>query len=291
MAKVTIHDFVDAGVHFGHQTKRWNPKMKKYIFGARNGVHIFDLGKTLVSLNDACKFLYKTVAEGGDVLFVGTKRQAQDVIVEVADRSAMHYMNHRWLGGTLTNLPTIRKSIAKLEKIENQEETGELDKMKKSESSKLRREQTKLNRSLGGVRSLKKAPAALVVVDTVKEHIAIKEANRLGIPVVAIIDSNSNPDQIDFGIPGNDDAVRSIKIILDQLSEAVFAGKGIADQKAEEERVKREKEKAEEKARKEAEKKERAAAAKAKKEAAAKAKAEKEATKADEPKAEEASEK
>ena len=265
--------------------------MKNYIFGARNGVHIFDLGKTLVSLNEACKFLYKTVAEGGDVLFVGTKRQAQDVIVEVADRSSMHYMNHRWLGGTLTNLPTIRKSIAKLEKIEKQEESGELDKMKKSESSKLRREQTKLNRSLGGVRSLKKAPAALVVVDTVKEHIAIKEANRLGIPVVAIIDSNSNPDQIDFGIPGNDDAVRSIKIILDQLSEAVFAGKGIADQKAEEERVKREKEKAEEKARKEAEKKERAAAAKAKKEAAAKAKAEKEATKADEPKAEEASEK
>lgn len=291
MAKVTIHDFVDAGVHFGHQTKRWNPKMKKHIFGARNGVHIFDLGKTLVALNDACKFLYKTVAEGGDVLFVGTKRQAQDVIVEVADRSSMHYMNHRWLGGTLTNLPTIRKSVAKLEKIEKQEESGELDKMKKSESSKLRREQSKLNRSLGGVRSLKKAPAALVVVDTVKEHIAIKEANRLGIPVVAIIDSNSNPDDIQYGIPGNDDAVRSIKIILDQLSEAVFAGKGIADQKAEEERVKREKEKAEEKARKEAERKERAAKAKAKKEADAKAKAEKEAAKADEPKAEEASEK
>jgi small subunit ribosomal protein S2 len=229
---ITVQDLLEAGVHFGHQTKRWNPKMKPYIFGARNGIHIFDLGKTMYCLNEACKFVYKEVAGGGDILFVGTKRQAQELVQEAAQRDKMHYISHRWLGGTLTNLETIRKSISKLGKLKRMEEDGTFDKMKKKESSRLRREMVKLDRQLCGIIHMKKKPAIMIVVDLAKEHIAIKEANILGIPVVAIIDSNVDPDLVDYGIPGNDDAVRSLKVIFEQLSTAIHAGKGIADQKA-----------------------------------------------------------
>jgi len=245
---ISVQDLLEAGVHFGHQTKRWNPKMKPYIFGARNGIHIFDLGKTMYCLNEACKYLYKEVAQGGEILFVGTKRQAQELVQDAASKDNMHYISHRWLGGTLTNLDTIRKSIAKLGKIKKMEEDGTLDKMKKKESSRLRREMAKLDRQLCGITNMKKKPSVMIIIDIVKEHIAIKEAEILGIPVVAILDSNCNPDQVDHGIPGNDDAVRSLKVIIDQLSAAIHAGKGIADQKAEEAKAVRAKEEEEKKA-------------------------------------------
>ena len=269
---ITVQDLLEAGVHFGHQTKRWNPKMKKYIFGSRNGIHIFDLGKTMYCLNEACKYLYKSVAKGGDVLFVGTKRQAQELVEDAAKRDNMHYITHRWLGGTLTNLDTIRKSIAKLGKLQKMEEDGTFDKMKKKESSRLRREMNKLDRQLCGIINMKKKPAVMIVVDVVKEHIAVKEANILGIPVVALIDSNVDPDLVEYGIPGNDDAVRSLKVVIEQLSAAIHAGKGIADKKAAELAAKRAKEEEEKKA--------------AKKAKAEKAKAEAEKAKAEKDKAE-----
>ncbi|MCM8540392.1 MAG: 30S ribosomal protein S2 [Lentisphaeraceae bacterium] len=282
---ITVQDLLEAGVHFGHQTKRWNPKMKPYIFGSRNGIHIFDLGKTMYCLNEACKFLYKSVAQGGDILYVGTKRQAQELVTESAQRDNMHYITHRWLGGTLTNLDTIRKSIAKLGKLQKMEEDGSFDKMKKKESSRLRREMNKLDRALCGIINMKKKPAVMIVVDVVKERIAVKEANILGIPVVGLIDSNVNPDLVKYGIPGNDDAVRSLKVILDQLSTAIHAGKGIADKKAAEVAAKRAQEEEEKRAAKKAK------AEKAKEDAdkakanADKAKAEKAAPKKDDAKA------
>ena len=283
---ITVQDLLEAGVHFGHQTKRWNPKMKPYIFGARNGIHIFDLGKTMYCLNEACKFIYKETANGGDVLFVGTKRQAQELVQESATRDNMHYISHRWLGGTLTNLETIRKSISKLAKLKRMEEDGSFDKMKKKESSRLRREMVKLDRQLCGIIHMKKKPAVMVVIDLVKEHLAVKEANILGIPVVAIIDSNVDPDLVEYGIPGNDDAVRSLKVIFEQLSAAIHAGKGIADQKAAEVAAKKAKEE-------EKRKSDRAAKAKAEDEkkkatAAAKKEAPKAAPKKEAPKAEKA---
>ena len=294
---ITVQDLLEAGVHFGHQTKRWNPKMKPYIFGARNGIHIFDLGKTMYCLNEACKYLYKSVAQGGDVLFVGTKRQAQELVQDAASRDNMHYITHRWLGGTLTNLDTIRKSIAKLGKLKKMEEDGTFDKMKKKESSRLRREMNKLDRQLCGIIQMKKKPAVMIVVDVVKEHIAVKEANILGIPVVGLIDSNVNPDLIAYGIPGNDDAVRSLKVVIDQLSAAIHAGKGIADQKAAEAAAKRAKEEEDKRAAKKAKaEKARAEAEKAKAEKAeaapkkeeAKAPAKKAAPKKEEAKADDA---
>ena len=262
---ISVQDLLEAGVHFGHQTKRWNPKMKSYIFGSRNGIHIFDLGKSMYCLNEACKFLYKEVAKGGEVLFVGTKRQAQELVEEAATRDSMHFITHRWLGGTLTNLETIRKSIAKLGKLQKMEEDGTFDKMKKKESSRLRREMNKLNRQLRGIINMKKLPSVMVVLDIVKEHIAVKEAQILGIPIVAIIDSNCDPDLVDYGVPGNDDAVRSLKVITDQFSAAIHAGKGIADQKAAE----KAKEEAEKKAARQKEKAEKAKAAAEKAKAAA----------------------
>ncbi|NQZ56530.1 MAG: 30S ribosomal protein S2 [Lentisphaeraceae bacterium] len=245
---ITVQNLLEAGVHFGHQTKRWNPKMKPYIFGARNGIHIFDLGKTMYSLNEACKYLYREVAQGGEVLFVGTKRQATELIEEAAEKDNMHFISHRWLGGTLTNLETIRKSIAKLAKLQKMEEDGSFDKMKKKESSRLRRQMNKLDRQLSGIKNMKKMPAIMIVIDIVKEHIAVKEANILGIPVVSILDSNCNPDLVEYGIPGNDDAVRSLKVIIQQLSTAIHAGKGIADQKAAEQKAAKEKDEEEKKA-------------------------------------------
>ena len=286
---ITVQDLLEAGVHFGHQTKRWNPKMKKYIFGSRNGIHIFDLGKTMYCLNEACKYLYKSVAKGGDVLFVGTKRQAQELVEEAAKRDNMHYITHRWLGGTLTNLDTIRKSIAKLGKLQKMEEDGTFDKMKKKESSRLRREMNKLDRQLCGIINMKKKPAVMIVVDVVKEHIAVKEANILGIPVVALIDSNVDPDLVEYGIPGNDDAVRSLKVVVDQLSAAIHAGKGIADKKAAEMAAKRAKEEDEKRAAKKAKaEKAKAEAEKAKAEDDSEDKAAKKPAKKAAPKKEEA---
>ncbi|MDD7983386.1 30S ribosomal protein S2 [Lentisphaera marina] len=290
---IKITDLLEAGVHFGHQTRRWNPKMKPYIYGSRNGIHIFDLSKTMVALNNACKFLYSTVADGGDVLFIGTKRQSQEIVEEAAKASNMHYISYRWLGGTLTNLTTIRKSVAKLKKYTKMEEDGTLDAMKKKEASQIRREKTKLENSLSGIIDLQRPPAVVVIVDINKEHIAIKEAHSLGIPVVAILDSNSNPDSVTHGIPGNDDAVRSVQVIFDQLSAAVVAGKGIADakaaEKAKEDKIKAEKAKAEkaEKIKADKEKAEKAKAEKAEKAKEAKAKkaAEAKAKKAEEAKA------
>ena len=293
---IKITDLLEAGVHFGHQTRRWNPKMKPYIYGSRNGIHIFDLSKTMVALNNACKFLYSSVAEGGDVLFIGTKRQSQDIVREIAEKSNMHYITQRWMGGTLTNLTTIRKSVSKLKQYNKMEEDGSLDKMKKKQASQIRREQGKLDSALSGITNMHKAPAVVVIVDINKEHIAVKEAKTLGIPVVSILDSNSNPDLVSYGIPGNDDAVRSVQVIMDQLSAAVVAGKGIADAKAAEkkktaeaEKAKAEKAKAEKSAAIKAEKEEAAKKATAKREEAKKeAPAKKEAAPATEAKAEKA---
>ena len=225
MTKVTIQDLMDAGVHFGHQTKRWNPKMKKYIYDARNGIYIFDLTKTMVLLERACKFIYETVIDGGEVLFVGTKRQAQELIRTTAEVGEMHYVCERWLGGTLTNNQTIRKSIAQMEKIMQIEESGELEQLPKKEASSLRRKLSKLQRYLDGIANMRKMPKALVVVDVDYENIAVHEANRLRIPVVGIVDTNCNPDNVDYVIPGNDDAQRAIKVIIDTLSYTIKAAR------------------------------------------------------------------
>jgi small subunit ribosomal protein S2 len=246
---ITIHDLLEAGVHFGHQTRRWNPKMKSYIFGNRNGIHIFDLGKSMVGLNNACKFLYEKVAKGGDVLWVGTKRQAQELVKEAAERSGQHAITQRWMGGTLTNIETIRKSVAKLSKFRKWEEDGTLAAMKKKEAGRIRREAVKLESSISGIMGMGRIPSCIVVIDTVKEHLAIKEANALGIPVVAILDTNSDPDLVQYGIPGNDDAVRSLQVLIGQLSEACYMGKGISDKHNEERKATRSKDEGERKAR------------------------------------------
>ncbi len=225
MAKVTIQDLLTAGVHFGHQTKRWNPKMKKYIFGTRNKITIIDLTLTMKKLAEACQFLHDVVVDGGDVLFVGTKRQAQEEIVAAAEETGMFYVSHRWLGGALTNFKTIKKSIKKLQDFRKLVETEEFAKKGKKEQSSVRREMTKLDRNLGGIENMKKMPAAVVVVDVEKEHIAVQEANVLGIPVVAIVDTNGNPDLVDYVIPGNDAALRSIKVLLSVLVSAVKGAK------------------------------------------------------------------
>ncbi len=217
MSKVTIKDLLAAGVHFGHQRKRWNPKMAPYVFGTRNKITIIDLTITMKKLAEACQFLHNTVLDGGDVLFVGTKRQAQEEIVAAAEATGMFYVSHRWLGGCLTNFKTIKKSIKKLQDYRKEIETEAFAKKGKKEQSSIRRELTKLERNLGGIEKMPKMPAAMVVVDVEKEHLAVQEAKVLGIPVVAIIDTNGNPDLVDYVIPGNDAALRSIKVLLDTL--------------------------------------------------------------------------
>ncbi|MCH2174742.1 MAG: 30S ribosomal protein S2 [Lentisphaeria bacterium] len=268
--KITIKDLLDAGVHFGHPTKRWNPKMKPYVYGQRNGIYIFDLPKTMKKLQEACQFLYKSVAEGGEILFVGTKRQVQEVIKESAQTLNMFHMCERWLGGTLTNNQTIRKSIKRMNELKAKEESGELEKLPKKEASSIRRELGKLENNLSGIVEMKKLPAALFVVDVERESIAVAEANKLHIPVVGIVDSNCNPAGIDYIIPANDDAVRSVKLILTAVETAVQGAQSVWQKTLEEQEAA--KAKAEEEARraKEAAKKEKeakAAEAKAKKEA------------------------
>jgi len=219
---VGIQDLLEAGLHFGHQTKRWNPKMKRFIFDERNGIYIIDLAKSLAQLKIAQKFLYDTVVSGRKVLFVGTKKQAQEPLKESAERLNQFYVTHRWLGGTLTNAQTVRRSVQRMRELERREKEGELDKLaSKKEASMLRREYQKLFRNLCGIADMDKLPGALFVVDVNRESIAVAEANRLGIPVVALLDTNCDPDPIDHPIPGNDDAIRAIRLIVKTVADTI----------------------------------------------------------------------
>jgi len=230
VANIQMKELLEAGVHFGHQTRRWNPKMKPYIFGKRNGIHIVDLQKTLHHFEDAADFVRDLATNGRNVLFVGTKRQAQDAIREEAERCGMFFMNHRWLGGTMTNFKTIRKSIQKFKEIEKT--LGNEDShLTKKEVIRLERQRRKMDRAFGGIKDMEDLPDALFVVDTVHEHIAIKEANRLGIPVVAVVDTNSDPEEVDFPIPGNDDAIRAIRLFTSRIADNVLEGLNLADEK------------------------------------------------------------
>ena len=231
MALISMRQMIEAGAHFGHQTRRWNPKMRRFIFGERNGIYIIDLDQTLNRVETAYNFLRDLAANGGNVLFVGTKKQAQDPVREAADRCGMPYVNERWLGGMLTNFGTISLRVNKMLELERQKEIGEFDLMIKKEALLLDRELTKLQRNLGGLRSMKKAPDAIFVLDTLKEHIAVTEANKLGIPVVAVVDTNVDPDSIQFPIPGNDDAIRANALFANVIAEAVLEGKYIASRR------------------------------------------------------------
>ena len=222
---ITMKQLLEAGVHFGHQTKRWNPKMKPYIFGARNGIYIIDLQKTVGLARSAFRFVSDVTAKGGTVLFVGTKKQAQDAIREEASRSGMFYVTNRWLGGTLTNFKTVKTGIDRLKTIEKMKADGTYERLPKKEVASLEREREKLEKNLGGIKDLSRLPAALFVIDTKKEYIAIHEANRLGIPVVAVVDTNCDPEGIDFTIPGNDDAIRSIRLFTSKVAESCIEGK------------------------------------------------------------------
>ncbi|MDD4871695.1 MAG: 30S ribosomal protein S2 [Kiritimatiellae bacterium] len=218
---ISVRDLLDAGLHFGHQTKRWNPKMKRYIFDKRNGIHIIDLSKSLVMLQGALEFLYETVCAGKNVLFVGTKKQAQEVIKETATACNQPYVTFRWLGGTLTNITTIRRSVQRMRTLDDMEKNDIFSKMHKKEVSGLKHELEKLRRNLTGIASMADLPGALLVVDINREAIAVAEANRLGIPVVAIVDTNCDPDPINYPIPGNDDALRAIKLIATVVGETI----------------------------------------------------------------------
>ena len=222
---ITMKQLLEAGVHFGHQTKRWNPKMKPYIFGARNGIYIIDLQKTVSLARSAFRFVSDAVSRGGTVLFVGTKKQAQDPIREEASRSGMFHVTNRWLGGTLTNFKTVKQGIDRLKTIEKMAQDGTYERLPKKEVASLEREREKLEKNLGGIKELSRLPSALFVIDTKKEHIAVHEANRLGIPVVAVVDTNCDPEGIDYVIPGNDDAIRSIRLFTGKVAEACIEGK------------------------------------------------------------------
>jgi small subunit ribosomal protein S2 len=226
-----MKQLLEAGVHFGHQTRRWNPKMRRFIFGERNGIYIIDLQQTLGRIDTAYRFVRTTVENGGTVLFVGTKKQAQEPIQKQAERCGMPYVNFRWLGGMLTNFQTVHARVAKLREMERQVASGETDQMIKKEGLKIKREVVKLDRNLGGIRRLEKLPDAIFVIDTKKEHIAVTEANRLGIPVVAVVDTNCDPDVIDYVIPGNDDAIRSANLMARVIADAVEEGKFLAQKK------------------------------------------------------------
>lgn len=222
MSVISMKELLEAGVHFGHQTRRWNPKMSKYIFSSRNSIHIIDLQKTLGKVEEAYAFVKDIVTDGGEILFVGTKKQAQEAIESEAKRCGMHFVNQRWLGGMLTNFKTIKKRIDLLYKLEDMEEDGTFEKLPKKEVIKLRADKEKLEKFLGGLKSMTKLPACLFVVDPKKERIAIKEARNLGIPVVAIVDTNCDPDEVDYVIPGNDDAIRAVKLIAGKMADAVI---------------------------------------------------------------------
>ncbi len=228
MLNISLRDLLEAGVHFGHQTGRWNPKMKPYIYGAKDGVHIIDLQKTAKGLIEASRFISATVASGKTVLFVGTKRAAREIVAEEAVRSNMFFVNHRWLGGTLTNFQTVKKSIERLVKLERARDEGRFDLLTKKEALELTREIEKMDRNLGGIKKMKGLPGLIFVVDPKKEHIAIKEAKTLGIPVVALCDTNCDPSGADYVIPGNDDAVKSVRLFTKAIADAVIEGKNMS---------------------------------------------------------------
>lgn len=225
MSVISMKQLLEAGVHFGHQTRRWNPKMKEYIFTERNGIYIIDLQKTVKKIEEAYYFVRDLAMEDKTILFVGTKKQAQESIEQEAKRCDMYYVNQRWLGGMLTNFKTIQGRIARLRKIEQMEATGEFDLLPKKEVIQLKLEQSKLEKNLGGIKEMKKLPSALFIVDPRKEHIAVAEARTLHIPIVAIIDTNCDPDEVDYPIPGNDDAIRAVKLITAKMADAVLEGK------------------------------------------------------------------
>ena len=225
MVAVSMKQLLEAGVHFGHQTRRWNPKMKEYIFTERNGIYIIDLQKTVKKVEEAYNFIREVSEAGKDVLFVGTKKQAQDAIKEEAERVGMYYVNNRWLGGMLTNFKTIKKRIERLEQLHKMEEDGTFDLLPKKEVIKLKGEIEKLEKFMGGIKNMKGVPGAMFVVDPRKERIAIAEAKRLNIPVVAIVDTNCDPDEVDYVIPGNDDAIRAVKLIAGAMADAILEGR------------------------------------------------------------------
>jgi small subunit ribosomal protein S2 len=236
MATLTMKELLEAGVHFGHQTKRWNPKMQKYIFGERNGIYIIDLQKTLKKFREAYGFVRDLAAGGGTMLFIGTKKQAQETVFEEAGRCGMFYVNQRWLGGTLTNFTTIRKSIGRLKKLEEMKENGEFDRVSKKEALELDREREKLEKALIGIKVMDTLPSSVFIIDPRKENIAVAEARRLGIPIVAIVDTNCDPTGIDYPIPGNDDAIRAVRLITSRVADAILEGRGtLAKEEAESE--------------------------------------------------------
>ncbi len=224
MPSITMRELLEAGVHFGHQTRRWNPKMKPYVFGARNGIYIVDLQKTVDSTRSACSFVSKVASEGKKILFVGTKKQAKEVVEEEAKRSGMYFVTNRWLGGMLTNYQTVKASIDRLKKIEALKNSPEWNEVPKKEQSRMDREFDKLQKSLGGIQDMKKLPGAIFVIDTEKEHIAVKEAKKLGIPTIAVVDTNCDPTNIDHVIPGNDDAIRSIRLFARLIADSCLEG-------------------------------------------------------------------
>ena len=231
MANITMKELLEAGVHFGHQTKRWNPKMKEFIFGERNGIYIIDLQKTLKMFKEASKFVQDLAAEGRIILFVGTKRQAQDAIAEEAQRCSMYYVNQRWLGGLLTNWITVQKSVKRLKELDEMATDGRYDLLPKKEVIKLERERKHLQANLAGIKNMTRLPDAIFVIDSNKEQIAVRESRKLGIPVVAVVDTNCDPSEVDYVIPGNDDALRAIRLFTSKISESIAEGVHARDDK------------------------------------------------------------
>jgi small subunit ribosomal protein S2 len=229
LVAIALKDLLEAGVHFGHQTKRWNPKMKPYIFGERNGIYILDLGKTLKLFREAEQFVMNLAAEGRTILFVGTKRQAQDVVAEEAQRCGMYWVNERWLGGLLTNFATIQRSLGRLRDIEAMATDGRYDTLSKKEIARNEKERKKLTKNLEGIRGMARLPDAVFIVDTKKEQIAVDEARKLKIPVIGIVDTNADPDEVDYVIPGNDDALRAIRLFASRIAGAFMDGRGIKE--------------------------------------------------------------
>ena len=228
---INMKELLEAGVHFGHQTRRWNPKMKPYIFGSRNGIHIIDLQKTVKLFGVVYDFITRTVSDGYSILFVGTKKQAHDSIIEESERCGMFYVVNRWLGGTLTNFQTIRKSIGRLKELEEMKTDGSINRYTKKEALKMEKELFKLEKNLGGIKNMDELPGAVFIVDPKKESIAVKEVRKMGIPVVAIADTNCNPDDIDYIIPGNDDAIRAIRLICSKVADASIEGHNLAEER------------------------------------------------------------
>jgi len=229
LTPLNMQELLEAGVHFGHQTKRWNPKMKKYIFGQRNGIYLIDLGKTAECLHRAEEFVTRLAAGNRTILFVGTKRQAQDLIVEEAQRCGMYFVNERWLGGLLTNFTTIQRSLDRLRELEAMAEDGRYESLSKKEVARLEKEKRKLHRNLDGIRQMSRLPDAVFVIDTRREKIAVDEARKLGIPVIGLVDTNCDPDDVDYVIPGNDDALRAIRLFVTRIADAVISGRGLKE--------------------------------------------------------------